>query len=85
MHDPLLDIPCVTIEGEQKRLADFDAKVLLVANTVNIGANLAAMGAAARLAGARGGAKSLKTGAGPLSPARPTVMRAIVYACGPRS
>jgi len=35
MHDPLLDIPCVTIEGEQKRLADFDAKVLLVVNTAS--------------------------------------------------
>ncbi len=35
MHDSLLDIPCVTIEGEQKRLADFDAKVLLVVNTAS--------------------------------------------------
>lgn len=35
MHDPMLDIPCVTIEGEQKRLADFDAKVLLVVNTAS--------------------------------------------------
>jgi len=31
----LLDIPCVTIDGEQKRLADFDAKVLLVVNTAS--------------------------------------------------
>ncbi|MBK3867754.1 glutathione peroxidase [Pseudomonas stutzeri] len=35
MHDSLLDIPCVTIEGEQKRLADFDAKVLLMVNTAS--------------------------------------------------
>jgi len=35
MHDPLLDIPCVTIEGEQKTLADFGAKVLLVVNTAS--------------------------------------------------
>jgi len=35
MHDPLLDIPCVTIEGEQKSLADFGAKVLLVVNTAS--------------------------------------------------
>ncbi|EME00793.1 glutathione peroxidase [Stutzerimonas stutzeri NF13] len=35
MHDPLLDIPCVTIDGEQRRLADFDAKVLLVVNTAS--------------------------------------------------
>ncbi|KRW68073.1 glutathione peroxidase [Pseudomonas sp. TTU2014-105ASC] len=35
MHDPVLDIPCVTIEGEQKTLADFGAKVLLVVNTAS--------------------------------------------------
>ena len=35
MRDPLLDIPCVTIDGEQKTLADFDAKVLLVVNTAS--------------------------------------------------
>lgn len=35
MHDPLLDIPCVTIEGEQKTLADFGAKVLLIVNTAS--------------------------------------------------
>ncbi|WOC78337.1 glutathione peroxidase [Stutzerimonas frequens] len=35
MRDPLFDIPCVTIDGEQKTLADFDAKVLLVVNTAS--------------------------------------------------
>ncbi|EPL62461.1 glutathione peroxidase [Stutzerimonas stutzeri B1SMN1] len=35
MRDPLLDIPCVTIDGEHKTLADFDAKVLLVVNTAS--------------------------------------------------
>ncbi len=35
MHDPLLDIPSVTIEGEQKTLADFGAKVLLIVNTAS--------------------------------------------------
>ena len=35
MHDPLLDIPCVTIDGEQKTLADFGAKALLVVNTAS--------------------------------------------------
>ncbi len=35
MRDPLFDIPCVTIDGEHKTLADFDAKVLLVVNTAS--------------------------------------------------
>lgn len=35
MRDPLLDIPCVTIDGQQKALADFDGKVLLVVNTAS--------------------------------------------------
>ncbi|MDL0440152.1 glutathione peroxidase [Stutzerimonas frequens] len=35
MRVPLFDIPCVTIDGEQKTLADFDAKVLLVVNTAS--------------------------------------------------
>jgi glutathione peroxidase len=35
MHDPLLDIPCVTIEGETKTLADFGAKALLIVNTAS--------------------------------------------------
>ena len=35
MRDPLFEIPCVTIAGQQKTLADFDAKVLLVVNTAS--------------------------------------------------
>lgn len=35
MRDPLLEIPCVTIEGQNKALADFDGKVLLVVNTAS--------------------------------------------------
>lgn len=35
MHDALLDVPCVTIDGQQKTLDDFDAKVLLVVNTAS--------------------------------------------------
>lgn len=35
MRDPLFEIPCITIEGQQKTLADFDAKVLLVVNTAS--------------------------------------------------
>lgn len=35
MRDPLLDIPCVTIDGQQKVLADFDGKVLLIVNTAS--------------------------------------------------
>ena len=35
MRDPLFEIPCVTIDGQQKTLADFDAKVLLVVNTAS--------------------------------------------------
>lgn len=35
MRDPLFEIPCVTIDGQQKTLADFDAKVLLIVNTAS--------------------------------------------------
>ncbi|WP_313025119.1 glutathione peroxidase [Pseudomonas lopnurensis] len=35
MHDPLFDIPCVTIDGERKTLADYRATVLLVVNTAS--------------------------------------------------
>lgn len=35
MRDPLFEIPCVTIDGQQKTLADFDAKLLLVVNTAS--------------------------------------------------
>lgn len=35
MGDSLLDIPCVTIDGQQKRLADFEGSVLLVVNTAS--------------------------------------------------
>lgn len=35
MRDPLLEIPCVTIDGQEKTLAEFDAKVLLVVNTAS--------------------------------------------------
>jgi len=35
MHDPLFDIPCVTIDGRRKTLADYPAKVLLVVNTAS--------------------------------------------------
>ena len=35
MHDQLFEIPCTTIDGQQKTLADFDAKVLLVVNTAS--------------------------------------------------
>jgi len=35
MRDPVLEIPCVTIDGQQKTLADFDGKVLLVVNTAS--------------------------------------------------
>lgn len=35
MHDALLDVPCLTIDGQQKTLGDFDAKVLLVVNTAS--------------------------------------------------
>lgn len=35
MHDALFDIPLTTLQGEQKTLADFDAKVLLVVNTAS--------------------------------------------------
>jgi glutathione peroxidase len=35
MRDSLLDIPCVTIDGQQQTLADFDAKALLVVNTAS--------------------------------------------------
>lgn len=35
MRDPLFDLPCITIDGQHKTLADFDAKVLLVVNTAS--------------------------------------------------
>lgn len=35
MNDALLDIPCTTITGEQKTLADFAGKALLVVNTAS--------------------------------------------------
>lgn len=35
MSDSLLDIPCTTIKGEQKSLADFPAKAYLVVNTAS--------------------------------------------------
>ncbi|MCO7514918.1 glutathione peroxidase [Pseudomonas guariconensis] len=35
MADSLLDIPCVTLGGEHKRLGDFQAKALLVVNTAS--------------------------------------------------
>jgi len=35
MRDPLLEIPCITIDGRAKTLADFGGKVLLVVNTAS--------------------------------------------------
>ena len=35
MSDALLSIPCTTIKGEQKTLADFGGKALLVVNTAS--------------------------------------------------
>ncbi|WP_371366321.1 glutathione peroxidase [Pseudomonas sp. QL9] len=35
MSDALLNIPCTTIKGEQKTLADFGGKALLVVNTAS--------------------------------------------------
>ena len=35
MADALLNIPCVTLSGEQKVLGDFQGKVLLVVNTAS--------------------------------------------------
>jgi len=35
MRDPLFDIPCLTIDGQEKTLAEFDARVLLVVNTAS--------------------------------------------------
>ncbi|TBU72929.1 glutathione peroxidase [Phytopseudomonas daroniae] len=35
MNQDLLAIPCTTITGEQKRLADFGAKAILVVNTAS--------------------------------------------------
>ncbi|QKZ06107.1 MULTISPECIES: glutathione peroxidase [Pseudomonas] len=35
MTDALLDIPCTTITGEQKTLADFHGKAILVVNTAS--------------------------------------------------
>lgn len=35
MADALLDLPCVTLTGEQKKLGDFAGKALLVVNTAS--------------------------------------------------
>ncbi|MGE7993832.1 glutathione peroxidase [Pseudomonas sp. NPDC089554] len=35
MQDALLDLPCVTLSGEQKTLGDFAGKALLVVNTAS--------------------------------------------------
>ena len=35
MTQPLLEIPCLTMTGEQKTLADFSGKALLVVNTAS--------------------------------------------------
>jgi glutathione peroxidase len=35
MRDPLLEISCLTIDGRQTTLAEFDAKALLVVNTAS--------------------------------------------------
>ena len=35
MSQQLLDIPCTTITGEQKRLSDFGGKAILVVNTAS--------------------------------------------------
>ncbi|TLX58251.1 glutathione peroxidase [Stutzerimonas nosocomialis] len=35
MADPLLDIPCVTLDGHQKTLGQFGARALLVVNTAS--------------------------------------------------
>jgi glutathione peroxidase len=35
MRDPLLEIPCTTIDGRQKTLAEFGGKLLLVVNTAS--------------------------------------------------
>ncbi|MCQ4312626.1 glutathione peroxidase [Stutzerimonas sp. VN223-3] len=35
MRDPLLEIPCISIDGQAKTLADFGGKVLLVVNTAS--------------------------------------------------
>lgn len=35
MSDNLLSIPCTTIKGEQKTLADFAGKAILVVNTAS--------------------------------------------------
>ncbi|MHA7847019.1 glutathione peroxidase [Serratia sp. D1N4] len=35
MNNPLLSIPCVTLQGEFKTLADFPARVYLVVNTAS--------------------------------------------------
>ena len=35
MSNPLLSIPCTTIKGEQKTLADFAGKAILVVNTAS--------------------------------------------------
>lgn len=35
MHDPMLDITCMTLDGRQVSLGEYDAKVLLVVNTAS--------------------------------------------------
>ena len=35
MRDPLLDIPCITLDGRQATLGEFDARVMLVVNTAS--------------------------------------------------
>ena len=35
MHDNLFDIPCTTLGGEPKTLADFQGKAVLVVNTAS--------------------------------------------------
>lgn len=35
MRDPLLDIPCITLDRRQATLGEFDARVMLVVNTAS--------------------------------------------------
>ena len=35
MNDNLLDIPCITLDGQHKTLAEYEGKVLLVVNTAS--------------------------------------------------
>ena len=35
MHDALFDLPCVTIDGANRTLADYPVKVLLIVNTAS--------------------------------------------------